>query len=172
MSDNLHVVYTHYYPNGGDNDTYDVPYLAKKINILKSNIVNANNHNIFKKNTNSNKGFILFLVSFIGTILCLFLTLHYRYTETNIIKLLLILFNVIFLLISASSIVLNGLSFIIPEIKREYYLKDPAKINSDPADVYENIYIPLRDNRNIAFFVVSFITLLLSPILISLLLIL
>ena len=30
MSENLKVVYTHFYPNDGDNDKYDVPYLAKK----------------------------------------------------------------------------------------------------------------------------------------------
>ncbi len=165
---NLKVVYTHYYP---EQDKYDVPYLAKEINIVKSEIVHKNNHNIYNKNTDSNKGFILFLVSLIGTIVLLVLCITFRNTEQKVLKILLILFNIIFLLISASSIVLNGISLATNETNREYYLIDPAKINSDPADVNENIYIPLKDNRNIVFLAIGFITLLISPVAIALLLI-
>lgn len=133
-------------------DTYKGLLLTDSINIVETNKIYKQTYNIFDKNTPSNIGFILFIVSAIciSTFLIISFIVKKSFISSSNKNILLGLGGILFIL-NVASVVINGISITPKSPGSFYYLKDPSNFNKSNPDVIENVVTTKIDKKNLIF---------------------
>ncbi len=144
-------------------DVYKGLLLTDSINIVETNKIYKQTYNIFEKNTPSNIGFILFMVSAICISMFLIISLVVKKSYTSICsnnKYILLGLGSLLFILNLASVVINGTSITPKDQGSFYYLKDPSNFNKSNPDVIENVITTKIDKRNLIFLGLSGLLLL------------
>ncbi len=162
MTQNI-LVFTTYNP---EKNKYRFPFYPDTINIVKYNRIASRKMDINVKNSDSYKGYVLFVVSsVVCSLLIIIRFLAGKYIACNNsgkYRIPLIIAGVINIIFAITSLGLNIKSIILKDRILQYYLQNPQDRNGKNVNVIANTEATLPDNRNKAFIGISVLLILAS----------